>query len=227
MKKKILIMFMLVVGLLSLTACKKNEINLHNHLIEDRQNLFVATDNNYTVTLSSGLRESNYCFDGIVGEKTNFAILSLFRNDGKNLAKDTYSYTVTIGEENITGFLEKSEIDNSYSVDLQVAIPTESIIKAQISFTGYSFNQELQNISCQFNVDNNTAISIANEQLKSNIENIVNSNSNIEVVTKILCDNSASDISNYYWYVGVIATSGDTLGILIDANSGEILAKKV
>ena len=176
--------------------------------------------------MSTGLREVDYCFDGVVGEKTNFAILSLNRKDNKTLANDTYSYIITINEENHTGFLEKSQVDNSYSVDLQLEVPTDAVIKVQISFTGYSFCQDLTNTSNSFNVDNNTALKIANEQLKSDVENIV-SNNNIEVVTKILTDCSTADINNYYWYVGVISTNGETMGILIDANSGEVLAKKV
>jgi hypothetical protein len=162
-----------------------------------------------------------------VGEKTPFAILSLNRNDNKSLANDTYSYTITINEEALTGFLEKSQVDGSYSVDLEKEISADAVINIKISFTGYAINQDLTNISNNFNVDNSTALTIANEQLKNDAQNLVDSNSSIEVVTKILTDNSAGDINNYFWYVGVIASNGETMGVLIDANSGEILAKKV
>jgi len=227
MKKKFLISMLLITCVFSFVACKKNEINIQDYLIEDRQNLFIATDDIYTVTLSSGLREVDYCFDGIINEKTDFAILSLLRNDNKNLANDTYSYTITIAEEQHTGFLQKSEVNNSYSVDLQLPIPTDALIDVQISFTGYSFCKSLENLSCKFNVDNQTALTIANEQLKQDVENILKTNNQLEVVTKILSDNSTADVKNYYWYVGIISNNGKTMGILIDSNSGEILAKKV
>ena len=59
------------------------------------------------------------------------------------------------------------------------------------------------------------------------IENILkDKNVKIEVVMKIMKDYSQVDLKNYYWYVGAISTNGDTLGILIDANDGEIIAKK-
>ena len=227
MKKKFLIMMLLVVTLFSFTACKKSEINLQNYLIEDRQNLFATNDDLYTVTLSTGFREIDYCFDGVVNEKTAFAILSLNRNDNKPLSNDNYSYTITINEEVLTGFLEKSQVDGSYSIDLEKEIPADANINVKVSFTGYSINQDLTNISNNFNVDNSTALTIANDQLKNDVQNLVNSNSSIEVVTKILTDNSAIDINNYFWYVGVISSNGETMGVLIDANSGEILAKKV
>ena len=227
MKKKFLIALLLMVTIFGFTACKNNEINLQNYIIEDRQNLFAANDDLYTITLTTGLREIDYCFDGIVGEKTNFAILSLMRKDNKTLSNDNYSYTIAINEETLTGFLQKSEIDNSYSIDLEKEVPQDATINVQISFTGYSINKDLANLSNSFNVDNKTAINIANDQLKNSAENMLKTNSNIEVVTKILKDNSVADLNNYYWYVGVISTNGETMGVLIDANTGEILAKKV
>lgn len=227
MKKKFLIMLLLIITVFGFTACKKTEVNLQDFLIEERQNLFLAYDDLYTATLSSGMREKDYNFDGVVTEKTCFAILTLTRNDSKPLATDNYSYTITINNEQTTGFLEKSGIDNSYCIDLQKEISTNDVINVQISFTGYSFNKDLTNITNNFNVDYNTAINIANDQLKDDAQNLLKNNSKIEVVTKILCDDSNLDVNNYYWYIGVISNSGETMGVLIDSNSGEILAKKV
>ena len=44
---------------------------------------------------------------------------------------------------------------------------------------------------------------------------------------KLLKDFSNTELKTYYWYVGIVSTNGETLGILIDANSGDIIAKKV
>ena len=64
--------------------------------------------------------------------------------------------------------------------------------------------------------------------LKADIKNVLaNKNVNIEVVMKVLKDHSNQDLKNYYWYIGVVATTGETFGILIDANNGNIIAKKV
>ncbi len=45
---------------------------------------------------------------------------------------------------------------------------------------------------------------------------------------KIIKDYSTddADVTRYYWYVGVVSTNGETFGVLIDANSGEIIATK-
>lgn len=226
MKKKLLIFTLLAVCLFSLSACGKSKIDLANYLIEERNNLFTANDDLYNVTLSSGMREEDYNFDGKISPKVEFAVLTLTRNDGSPLANDTYTYIVTINEDKRTGTMEKSPVDNSYAVDLETAIADDAEISVSISFTGYHFKQELTNTSNDFSVDKNTALSIANKELEHDLKNVMSDNAKIEVVMKILKDYSNIEKS-YYWYIGVISTNGETLGILIDANSGEIIAKKV
>ena len=64
--------------------------------------------------------------------------------------------------------------------------------------------------------------------IQEELNNITSDKNNkIEVVVKNLKDYSNSEVKNYYWYVGVISTNGDTLGILIDASTGDVIAKKV
>ena len=157
-----------------------------------------------------------------------FGVLTLTRNDNEPLANDTYTYVVKINDESYTGFLQKSNNDNSYSADLEVNTNGDETISVQISFTGYTFNKDLVNATSEFQVDSSTALEIAQKELKESIRNILNDkNVKIEVVMKIMKDHSSTELKNYYWYVGVVSTNGDTLGVLIDANSGDIIAKKV
>lgn len=228
MKKKILVFMMLIVSVFSLSACGKSKINLADYLIEERTTLFTAYDEVYSSTLSSGLREKDYNFNGVVDTKVDFAILTLSRKDNQPLANDTYTFIVNINGTPHTGFLTKNETNNSYSTDLGIKVNPTDEVNVQISFTGYTFNQDLTNTSNSFNVDSGTALSIANKELAEEIKNITSDkNVKIEAVMKILKDNSNLETESYYWYVGVISTNGETLGILIDANTGDIIAKKV
>ncbi|MFQ6752650.1 MAG: hypothetical protein ACLRFL_03705 [Clostridia bacterium] len=227
MKKKLIVFTLCAISLALLTACGSRNIDLKDYTIEERINLFTAEDTLYGVSLSSGMRESDYNLDGIKNEMVEFGVLTIARNDGEPLANDTYSYTLTIGEETLSGTLEKSQVDNSYSTDIERHIPNDANINVEIKFTGYTFHQDLTNTSADFSVDMSTAINIANEELSSDIRNILNDNAKIEVITKILKDYSTEEVKRYYWYIGVISTNGDTIGILIDANSGEVIAKKV
>ena len=214
MNKKILALGMLGLGLVGLTACgKQTNINLDNLVIEQRENLFVAQDSLYQVSYSGGMREQDYAFDGVKTEMVPFGIVTFNR-----LNFDGVEYT---------GTLENDQIENSYSIDLGVNALNTSTINVKIDFTGYSFNQELSNVSSEFAVDQASALKIANNELSSQLKNIVTDSNKVEVVQKIVRDYATPEVSNYYWYVGAVSTNGETLGVLIDANSGEILAKKV
>lgn len=226
MKRKYLVLALILCCLFCLSACGSSKINLCDYLIEERELLFTASDDVYNVSLSYGKRETNYNLDGVVNPLTDFAILSINKNDNKSLANDTYAYIININEEPLTGFLTKNETDNSYSTDLEISVPADAKINVKISFTGYTFDQDLVNTTREFTVDKNTALNIANEQLLNSVNNILSTNNNIEVVTKILKDYS-SDIKKYYWYVGVVSSNGETLGILLDAYTGDTIAKKV
>lgn len=226
-KKKIAICALFALMVLTLSACGKSSFNIADYLIEKRENLFAACDDLYSATFSTGFREKDYQFDGIINEQVPFGVLTLTRNDNLPLANDKYTYMVTINDQTYSGFLEKGN-NNSYSADLEVNTIGDETINVQISFTGYTFNQNLENTSSSFQVDSKTALKVAQNELGENIENIIkDKNVSIEVVMKLMKDYSTEDLKNYYWYVGIISTNGDTLGILIDANNGDIIAKKV
>lgn len=228
MKKKIAICALFALMVVCLSACGKTSFNLSDYVIEKREHIYSACDDLYCVTLSTGTRENNYDFDGIVNEHVPFGILTLTRKGNKTLANDNYSYIVTIGEQTFSGFLCKNNTDNSYSADLEVNEIGEQPVNVQISFTGYTFNQNLEHTSANFQVDSASALKVAEKELKDDIQNLISDkNTHIEVVMKIMKDHSNEELKTYYWYVGVISTNGDTLGILLDANSGEIVAKKV
>ena len=213
--------------IITLSACGKNKVSLNDYVIEQREHLYTACDDLYCVSFSTGMREKDYNFDGIKNEMTPFGVLTFSRCEKLPLANDTYSYIVTIGESSYSGFLEKNN-DNSYSADLEINTNGDESVSVQISFTGYTFKQDLENTSKSFQVDNATALEIANDELKENVEELLSDkNVKIEVVMKIMKDHSCDELKNYYWYVGIISTNGDTMGILIDANNGEIIAKKV
>ncbi len=227
-KKKFYFLLLFVACLFVLSACGKNKINLSDYVIEKRENLFVACDDIYSVSFSTGMRESNYHFDGIVNEMVPFGVLTLTRNNNSSLANDTYSYIVTINDKTYSGFLEKNNNNNSYSADLEVNTIGDENINVQISFTGYTFNQNLENLGKSFQVDSASALKVAQTELKEEIENVLNDkNVKIEVVMKIMKDYSSEDLKHYYWYVGIISTNGETMGILIDANNADVIAKKL
>ena len=227
MKKKIITFALILFGLATLSACGKTKLNLADYCIEKRCNLFTASDSNYTISLSTGKREENYSLDGVVGNMVDFGVVTFSRLDKNPMANDTYHYDITIGEEVYSGDLIKSDLDNTYSVDLGIALQDDAEVSAKVSFTGYTFEQNLISTSQDFSVGADQALGIATKELNESVNNVMKDHNNIEVVMKILKDYSTSDVKAYYWYVGVISTDGQTMGILIDANTSNIIAKKI
>lgn len=226
MKKKFLCLALMICLLFGLTACGKSKFNLLDHLIEERNNLFTAEDETYCVTFSSGRRETNYNLDGVKNEMVDFGVLTLARLDRNPLAVDTYNYIITINGQEFSGQLTSSEYDNTYSVDIGANASNDATVSVKINFTGNSFEKQLTATSNNFAVDMNGAVKIANDELKSELKNLTANKNSVEAVVKIVKDYSSSEVQSYYWYIGVVSTNGDTLGILIDASNGSVIAKK-
>ncbi|MCQ2564613.1 MAG: hypothetical protein MJ152_01980, partial [Clostridia bacterium] len=181
MKKKLLVIFSLMICAIFFTACGKNDLDLSKFLIEERQTLFTAQDSLYCVSFSSGKREANYALDGVVNEMVDFGILTIARLNSDPMANDTYNYTININEESYKGTLAKSQIDNSYATDIEILAPADATVSVHISFTGYTFESALENTSSQFQVDSNAALQIASAELKDGINGLAK-DSKIEAV---------------------------------------------
>lgn len=206
---------------------KKNEANFNSHLIEIRNNLFAGEDEIYYATVCTGQREQEYALDGKVNELVPFGIVTLARLDNEMLNNDSYQFTLVVNGENVTGLLEKSPYDNTYSADIEQVIADDAQISLQLVIDGDNFSKELNNISSNFTIDKDRAISIACEQLKDSVKNLSRESGNYsEAFIKILKDYSGEN-NRYYWYVGIISPEGKTSGVLIDATSGDIISKKV
>lgn len=228
MKKKILCFAVLAFSILTLTACKTGtDVVINDYVVEERCNLFVAQNDTYCVTFSTGLREENYALDGEKHDMVDFGVLTLARLDHNPLAINDCEYTVTIDDQILSGKLLPSGFDNSFSADLGTKANDNSVVSVNLKFDGVTFSSQLENTSGDFTVDKETALKIANAELKNELKNLAKDKTKFEVVMKIVRDYSSSEVKSYYWYVGVVATNGQTYGILIDAISGDIIAKKV
>jgi len=229
MKKIICVLSIALCGIL-FVGCngkKQAETNFNNHLIEIRNNLFAGQDEIYYATVCTGEREQDYALDGVIGELVPFGIVTLARLDNEMLRLDEYPFTLIVNGENITGCLEKSPYDNTYSADIEQVIANDAEINLQLVVDGTNFNQTLANVSSTFEVDKNKAINIACNELKDGLKNLNREKDYLsEAFIKILKDYSGEG-NRYYWYVGIISPEGKTSGILIDASTGDIISKKV
>lgn len=226
--KKFLCAISLGLVAIMLVGCGKEEKavdSINNHIIERRNNLFVGSDDDFYATFVSGEREDPYALDGVVGELVPFGIVTLSRNDNKELKSDEYNFVLTIGEEQKTGKLEKSPYDNTYSADIGTSVSDDAEIKLEVSVDGQKFEQVLFNESKNFKTGQEEAIQIAGRELANEI-NALLEDGGVEAMIKILKDYSG-ETNRYFWYVGVVSNNGDAYGVLIDTMTGQVVSKKV
>ena len=229
MKRILCVLAVLLCGVVAIGCAgrKNNETNFNNHLIEIRNNLFAGEDGIYYATVCTGEREQDYALDGVVNDLVPFGIVTLSRLDNERLHQTEYPFTLVVNGENITGSLEKSPYDNTYSADIEQVIADDAEISLMLSVDGTNFNQVLNNVSSTFDIDKDEAISIACVELKDSIKNLSKEKENFsEAFIKILKDYSGES-NRYYWYVGIISPEGKTSGVLIDTQTGDIISKKV
>ena len=110
---------------------------------------------------------------------------------------------------------------------IEKAVDDDAEISLEININGTSFSQTLFNESKNFGVSQQRAIEIAGKELSSTLSEMKSGGGKTaEAMIKILKDYSG-ETNRYFWYVGVAGADGKTAGILIDANSGEVVSLKV
>lgn len=230
MKKFLCVCALILVGV-GFVGCggKKEQAlkTLNDNVVETRNNIYVGADENFYATFTSGERENPYSLDGVINEMVAFGIVTLGKNDNSKLNSDEYTFVITINGEEKTGTLEKSPFDNTYSADIGVNVDDNAEISLKVSADGNNFEQTLFNESKNFAITKERAIEIASETLTEQINNLEQeTDQSSEVLIKILKDYSG-ETNRYFWYIGVISPDGDTAGVLIDTQTGEVVSKKV
>lgn len=229
MKKILCVLAIAVCGVLFVGcgSSTQSQINFKEHLIEVRNNLFAGQDETFYATVCTGEREQEYALDGVVGKMVPFGIVTIARLDNEMLKKDQYPFTLVINGENVTGSLEKSPYDNTYSADIEQVIADDAEVAIMLVIDGINVSQDLTNVSDTFMVDKDKAIEIACEELKDSVRVLSKEKDNLsEAFVKILKDYSGEG-NRYYWYIGIISPEGKTSGVLIDSASGDVISKKI
>lgn len=228
--KKFLCASLLCLTALCFVGCNKTKETidtLNNHIIEVRNNIYAGSDDTYFATFCSGEREEPYALDGVVNDRVPFGIVTFSKNDNSALNQDTYAFTIVINGETMTGTLEKSPYDNTYSADVETMVDDNAEITLTVNVDSTTFEQVLYNESKNFAVNQTQALEIAGKEMSECIFHIKDQDGKTgEAMVKILKDYSG-ETNRYFWYVGFVSVEGTTCGVLIDANTGEIVSKKV
>ena len=216
-------LFLLLSSSLLFAGCGADNLSIiKNNIVEHRDSYYIYQNDEHLITFVSGMREEPYFADGVVEEMVEFGILTF--TPAKKINYESLNYFIVIDNIEFEGLLEKSDFNSGFVVDIEKRVDQNSTISVRVFEDDIEAQGTLECVSKDFKISQSQAIETAYSALSSNIKQFIDKDKfSGEVYIKIWKDFSSA--SEYFWYVGVVCES-HTFGVLISANTGEILSIK-
>lgn len=222
MKKLFFCLWMIALCVFPLTACKVNvKSDVIDNMSDIRYNIFAGQTSHLSASLMCGMRENPYNYDGVHKKVTEFGVVTV---SIKNLDKqESYNYTLNIGDNKITGFLEENPYDHTFMTDIEKIIDCENAV--YLSVEGVAENVQLICESKNWQIQYKNAIDIAYNNLEQDFVALYDKKKfKAECYLKIVHDQN--NVSNpYYWCFMVVGQNGEAKSVIIDVNNGLVVTK--
>ena len=216
MKKCIGTVILLGALLPALTAC--GEYDYTAHISEERSDLFCAQTDEFSLTLSCVLREYPYVSDGVPCDMTKSVEITLTDAQG---AKD-YSVYLLGGEKEIGGEMSFRNVRGDYYYSQGVEVFPEASVTLRVEWGEESREITATSVKNEKTLTTKQALSSALAAEQETLKSMTDENGFYgEFYVRLLRRDK-----NYY-YVGIIDKTGATVSILLDSESGEVLARRV
>lgn len=201
-----------------LGGCSTNYVELAKENMSEITNAyFYGKCDEFEISLSSGRREEPYVYDGKNGETCDFALVIMDLNS----EKDKEIVVFSINSNAFSSVLEYNAITGTFMADLEREISENDNISVK-------FGNSQINLICQskdFQVDENKAIEIGVNEFFEDFKNMIEKQElKAECYLKIL-DNLSNGFEKSFWCFAIVDTNGNHFNVIIDTNSGDILAK--
>lgn len=220
MKKKLFVMFLTVSVVFSLFGCGVNTLSLvKKNLSEWTKVFYMAECDDFYVTLSSGMREKEYLMNGVAGEMTDFALLSI--NFVQNPKSEMIFVELSVDEEKIETEMELNPMNDSYMVDFECLLSGDE----KISLKYENQSMVLENLSKNFQIDDQKAMQIACDEIgnlilkKKSLGKL-----NAEIYLRVL-DKKSNNFDDIFWCLTALNVDGESFSIVISTVDGSVLAK--
>lgn len=221
---KFVFIFLALVAVLILGGCKFDiKYEMLNNLSDVRYNLFEAVTQEAKVTLMCGLREEPYEYNGLSNRKCEFGVITV--NFINAQVADGFDFSLQAGQKEYKGKLERNPYQHNYMADIEALIGDDENV--YLTINGVGSEMVLVCISKNWTVQYKNALEIATTHFETNAKQFFkNRKFNAECYLKIIYDEN-SDFETYLWYFGIVGTDSNRLSLVIDVNSGQILASSI
>ena len=224
MKKILMSLALLLIVPIMFTACGHDlQQKCKDNIADIRYNYFEGETENWRISLTSGMRESPYNYDGKAGELVEFSFVSISaKNNAPNIG---YAYQVDINDETLEGMFEQSPYDeNNYGVDLGQKVNDTDEIYVYVNNGQTSEVAKLECVSVNFQLNAEQALEQAINEVQNDI--LRKLSGNFEVYVKVISDEDKT-IDTKFWYVLFADENGGEITVIIDPNTKQIILKKV
>lgn len=210
--------FLLLLGLLPALAACGEQYDYTKHISEERRDIFRAETEEFTLTLSCVSREYPYASDGVACPMSDIVEISLIPVKAELVDYRVYWVTETGdwgGETSFRGafgdFFYSQSVERFPEDSVSLRVEWEDEVR-EITATSVK-NEATLSVS--------EVLSFAVEAEREHIERMTSGGSFCgEFYIRLLRRDR-----NYY-YVGIVDTNGETLSLLLDSETGEVLARR-
>ena len=221
MDKKIkvfLICCLATILLCGFVGCKNLNTTLEDTISEIHNQTFFAQDDNFFVQVTSGQIEKDYALDGQKNELTNFVSI-------KVVAKQSYSTVYadfSLQNVKYSQPLEVSPIDDmTWSATIQDQVVEESLSLSVLADDG-KFDYQLTKVQ----TGEIKPIDLLKQTFEKELMDCFDGESFVCETTIRLVKSPDPNDQRYFWYAVVYKPDKTFFGLMADAVSGEVVAKK-
>lgn len=187
--------------------------------------LLYGAEGNVRVTVKAGLKESTPSSDGACGSKEAFNVLTV-RPITADKSVTEYGYYFKVGENEYSGALERDRFGHAYTANLPKELDASSITTVTVTEGETEYVVSLDNMMGDLIIDAEKALEIALSELGTELEAEEADGYEREIHIKFINDGN-NPSSKYYWYVAFIRENAPYWALLIDPETGEVVAKRV
>lgn len=218
----------MLVAAVCLAGCKKVDKKLQamtNSISYANSELLVAEDESFYIEVASGKREKTLIADGEVGEVVPYCMLSVTPNNFDLVGK-TVSFKLVGEAGEYSGECKRNVVGVNQVADIMDANKLGTIKSVTIKIDDKTFDYTFKSITAA-GINYLKAVESIYNNCKTEIEGMFDGDKfTSEIYIKVTCDR-ASTPKKYYWFVNVVQNSDNMLSVLVDMESGQIIAKKV
>ena len=213
--KKFVVYLLTLCFLIAFSGCK--EANAYLAYISDlKQDVYVGTINDVTVTAYYGFREEPFINDGKAGEKVygyTFK-LDVIPDDIRR------SLTLEINGDTLSAVFTPDEVTSEYKAFIEIKNHFEREFAVTYICGSEKTPVTLISLVPENCISYERALDLLTEKQQPLLSAYLSDNGfNAEIYMRIFIKNDSS-----YWYVGIASGNGKLKALLIDGISGELLA---